>query len=200
MRWGTGVVVSPLQLLSATPSSIYCPPAAAWGPSHRMQSFINCSNKGPSLPSGIDCSSVDSPQDTDPTRSLLLCELSVACNFLQGMSTCYSMGSSMGCSETTWFTKVLPRGCRETSASAPRAPSPLLLCLQGCFSHIFLTPFLSHPFLNITEESPVSLMSFVTGLSFGFEIFFPHFCCQTEKSVTIIILKCCIEQHKLLHS
>lgn len=154
MRWGTGVVVSPLQLLSTTPSSIYCPPAAAWGPSHRMQSFINCSNKGPSLPSGIDCSSVDSPQDTDPTRSLLLRELSVACNFLQGMSTCY----------------------------------------------IFLTPFLSHPFLNITEESPVSLKGFVTGLSFGFEIFFHHFCCQTEKSVIIIVFKCCIEQHKLLHS
>lgn len=49
--------------------------------------------------------------------------------------------STTGCRETTNFTVVFSRGCREISVPVPGAHPSLLhwsVCLQGCLSHIFL--------------------------------------------------------------
>lgn len=57
--------------------------------------------------------------------------------------------SAMGCRETTYFTMVFSRGCREISVPVPGTHPLLLLhwpgCLQGCLSHIFFVPLSQLP-------------------------------------------------------
>lgn len=71
------------------------------------------------------------------------CILSMACNSLQGISTCCGMVSSTGCKVDIYSNMGLSGGCKGISGPVPRAPPPLLhwpWCLQGCSSHFFLTP------------------------------------------------------------
>jgi len=109
-----GFAVHSQCFVSVAPSFLHYSPALVWGPSHRIQSFTNCSNVGPPhelqffkncssmrlfhgySPSGMDCSSVGSSlQATVHARSLSLCGLSTDCSFLQDTSTCFSVGFSM---------------------------------------------------------------------------------------------------------
>ena len=59
------------------------------------------------------------------------------CSFLQGISTCSSVGSSMGCSADICSTVVSSMGCRGISAPAPGAPPAPSLTLV--FAGFFLT-------------------------------------------------------------
>jgi len=116
------------------------------------------------------CCSVGSPpQAAGPARSLLQCELPMDCSFLQGTSTCSSMGSStgcrwissppwssMGCRGTACLTMVFSKGCRGIWSLEHLIPSffiDLGVCrVVSCtFSHSSLPaaeqqflPFLSH--------------------------------------------------------
>jgi len=109
-------------------------------------------------PSGRNASSVGLPQATDParkpapagsspwttapSRSLLLCGLSMGFSFPQGISTCSSTGSSTGCtigqSESPWSS---PWAAEESLLWCLQHHLPLLIlrpwCLQGCLAHMF---------------------------------------------------------------
>ena len=114
---------------------------------------------------------------TSPARSLLLRGVFMGCGCLQGVSTCSRVGSSTGCS-VDYLLHCSPPwavgGLSSSPGSSPGAAGESLLCsgvwsifpspsfsnLQGCFSHVFLTPLtaaLQHflPFLkSIFTETP----------------------------------------------
>lgn len=98
------------------------------------------------------------------------------CSFLQGISTCYTMGSPMGCSTDICSHGVSPeasekyllhphlsRGCRGISAPLSAASPPLLLLTAACRAvpHTFLSPhslhcvhFLKSDFPEVPTEGP----------------------------------------------
>lgn len=162
-----------------------------------MLSFLNCSNVGPfrgaqSSRNGLLqhgpqilqenlllCGS--SPCVTAPARCLLQHGLSMGCRFLQGMSTCSSVGSSTGChvdicsgmflyrlqGDTLCHNGLGLQGNLCTSAWITSSPSfsDLGACRANFFFCIFLTTLtpavqLFLPFLkSVTIEAPpVSLL------------------------------------------
>lgn len=141
-------------------------------------------------PSGMDCSRVGSPQSHSSCQKTCCCgastPLATGFSFLQGhlcllqcgvlLALQVDMSSTVdlrGLQGTACVTMVRSMGCRGISAPGPGAPPALLhwpWCLQGCFSHIFLTPltaaarwFLYFLKYAITEVPSVLLMRSALG-------------------------------------
>jgi len=166
------------------------------GPAHRLK-FMNCSSTGAShevqsfrnrlLVCGFPPGSKVLPANLlqygllskGPARSLLQHRLSMRSQPPFGVSTCSSMGSSMGCRGTACPTMVFIMGCRGISALPPEATPPLpssltlmssefsqivsLLSSSCCCAGVFCFPLL----LNyvISEALPPSLMALARGES-----------------------------------
>lgn len=83
-------------------------------------------------PSGRDCSSLGPSWAAVPARSLLQCRFSVGCIFIQGTSTCCSVGSSMGCSVVLHGLQGLPAALWCLSWAAGKFYFTMVFCTGYC--------------------------------------------------------------------
>lgn len=165
-------------------------------PSQRLQLFKNSSNTGPlhglqscrkTAPIWVpfrpqllpNCSSMgSSPWAVVHAKSLFQCGLSMDCSFLQGISTCSSMGSSMGLQGDNLLHHAPLCGlqgilCSSTWSTSEPFFSDLEIC-RVVFLTLFLTPhrtavqcFLLFLKYAITEMPPVLMIrsALVSGVS-----------------------------------
>lgn len=148
----------------------------------------NCSSIGlfhGYSPSGMDRSSAGPPRATGATRKLNpecvpLPRPQLALGPCPGVGSSWAAAFFRACTpaalwgppETAVWISALPwysRGCRGISTPASEAILPFLLlhwpcCLQGCFSHIVLTPLIAakqcllHFLKHVNKEVPPALL------------------------------------------
>lgn len=98
-------------------------------------------------PQGTDCSSmVSSSWTAAPVRMLLLYWLSMGCSFLQDISTCCGMESSMGCRGTAWLSPWSSAPVPGTSLPLPSSLTLVPAEFSFLFSHSCLSQLLQSIF------------------------------------------------------